>query len=66
MKNRKKLAKGVIALSIALSFGTAILAPTHEAVASGGDNCYWPACVWPDDCKCAGTAANPDCYVKIC
>jgi len=36
MKNRKKLAKGVVALSMALSFGTAILAPTHEAVASGG------------------------------
>ncbi len=40
MKNRKKLAKGVIALSMALSFGTAILAPTHEAVASGGSNGY--------------------------
>ena len=36
MKNRKKLAKGVVALSMVLSFGGAILAPTHEAVASGG------------------------------
>jgi hypothetical protein len=36
MKNRKKLAKGVVALSMVLSFGGAILAPTHEAVASAG------------------------------
>jgi hypothetical protein len=49
MKNRKKLVKGVFALSMALSFGTAILAPTHEAVASGGGElsifelCYIPA-----------------------
>jgi hypothetical protein len=65
MKNRKKLAKGVIALSMALSFGIAILAPTHEAVASGG--CiYWPATVWPDDCKCGGTATIPDCYIQMC
>ncbi len=42
MKNRKKLAKGVVALSMALSFGAAILAPTHEAVASGGSNGYSP------------------------
>jgi len=40
MKNRKKLAKGVFALSMALSFGGAILAPTHEAVASGGGQLY--------------------------
>ncbi len=39
MKNRKKLAKGVVALSMALTFGAAILAPTHEAVASGGSEC---------------------------
>jgi len=37
MKNRKKLAKGVVALSMVLSFGGVILAPTHEAVASGGE-----------------------------
>jgi len=44
MKNRKKLAKGVFALSMVLSFGGAILAPTHEAVASCG--CKNKACVY--------------------
>jgi hypothetical protein len=57
MKNRKKLAKGVVALSMALSLGTAILAPTHEAVASGKEpnnrtyNRTWYCCEGsPTDC----------------
>jgi hypothetical protein len=64
MKNRKKLAKGVVALSMALSFGTAILAPTHEAVASCG--CKNKACVYtvPEPgsisvaCKDTGSMCN--------
>jgi hypothetical protein len=44
MKNRKKLAKGVLTLSMALGFGIPILAPTHEAVASCG--CKNRACVY--------------------
>jgi hypothetical protein len=56
MKNRKKLAKGVLTLSMALSLGTAILAPTHEAVASSREpnrtyNRRWYCCEGsPTDC----------------
>lgn len=65
MKNRKKLAKGVVALSMAVAFGTAILAPTHEAVASCG-GCKSKACVYtitsPDsgsmDCKNTGSVCD--------
>ncbi len=67
MKNRKKLAKGVVALSMVLSFGGAILAPTHEAVASGGGTVLYGgwaygngpsqpptgcACPWTPECTC--------------
>jgi len=63
MKNRKKLAKGVVALSMVLSFGGVILAPTHEAVASGG-GCGFPCCT----CKggryyCGGYNGGP-CGIK--
>ncbi len=57
MKNRKKLAKGVIALSMALSFGAAILAPTHEAVASGNE----PACTGCKQLWCQSTMSYKAC-----
>jgi hypothetical protein len=57
MKNRKKLAKGVVALSMVLSFGGAILAPTHEAVASGGGGCK----VYREDCPGWFTGSRDRC-----
>ncbi|SFF08894.1 hypothetical protein [Thermoflexibacter ruber] len=56
MKNHKKLAKGVLALSMALSLGTAIFIDTHLATAKTKEpnrtyNREWYCCEGsPTDC----------------
>lgn len=57
----------VFTLILGISAGFLLMSNEVSAQTVGNtDECYWPAVVWPDDCKCAGTAASPDCYVYVC
>lgn len=45
------------------AFTLILLASVSSFAQSTIDGDCWPATVWPDDCQCAGTAANPDCWL---